>query len=308
MSIAKFPIFSPLHVDFRDELAAFARHYPPYSDFSFTNLYVYDAMGTTRRSLLDDHLIVETPDLIHGCSAYTFLGPRNGRHITDAIFDWATANNAPVRLSCVPEVSIVLPDNPANGYRAVPQRDSFDYLYNIDDIIRLPSSAYAHKRQKTNQFRRNHARHSVRTIDVSDPSIRMAVDEILERWRIEKARSHEQVASEFTALYRCFEEQICDNIVGVGIFIDDQLIGFSFSEVVHDGYCIVHFIKAIPAYKGLAEVLMHETARTMAQLGCVYLNLQDDAGIHGLRNSKLSWQPVTFLHKFELHRDGYEAQ
>jgi hypothetical protein len=88
------------------------------------------------------------------------------------------------------------------------------------------------------------------------------------------------------------------NLVSIGLWAENRLIGFSVNEAVHDGYYMGHFGKTDGTGAGLSDLLEHETAAMMEPQGCTHLNLQEDLGLEGLRSYKQSLRPICFLKKY----------
>jgi len=84
------------------------------------------------------------------------------------------------------------------------------------------------------------------------------------------------------------------------LFIKDRLIAFTFYEKVHQGYAMALFEKASRHYADAYTVICHEGAKHALELGCQYLNFEQDLGIKGLRMAKSLWKPVHYLYKYTL--------
>jgi hypothetical protein len=78
------------------------------------------------------------------------------------------------------------------------------------------------------------------------------------------------------------------------------MLGFTMNELLLDGFYMGHFGFTLPDNLGLADLLELETAKVMSAQGCTRMNFQEDLGIEGLRNFKLSWKPQYLLHKYDL--------
>ena len=81
---------------------------------------------------------------------------------------------------------------------------------------------------------------------------------------------------------------------GIAVYIKNdsgnQLIGFAvYSRLNRDTYTI-HFEKVNYSYAGIAQVINWETARVLKDK-CKYINREQDLGIPGLRQAKLSYEP-----------------
>ena len=86
----------------------------------------------------------------------------------------------------------------------------------------------------------------------------------------------------------------------LGLFVKDELIGFTINEPFGAKWYSAYFGKADPAYHGAFSVLENETAKNMFKKGFEYANLEQDLGIPGLRKTKQLWRPSRMLFKYSV--------
>lgn len=122
---------------------------------------------------------------------------------------------------------------------------------------------------------------------------------LFDKWQRKKARVTKDTVSESSALDR-LSFSASFPLVCVGAYLGTDLVGFTINETLHSGYYMGHFGKADPDIPGLSAHLESQTARVMAELGCSFMNYQQDLGIPGLRKHKESWHPVSRLHKYTV--------
>ena len=105
---------------------------------------------------------------------------------------------------------------------------------------------------------------------------------------------------EFNALQRCLTTHASSLIV-TGIFIEEFLAAFWVLEDIGNGYAISHFEKAnLDKYIGIFPFIKKKTAEILHKRDLVYVNLEQDLGIPGLRKNKKSYYPQHFLKKFTV--------
>jgi len=86
---------------------------------------------------------------------------------------------------------------------------------------------------------------------------------------------------------------------GLAITIEGKVVAFSiFSRLTPSTYDI-HFEKSDLSFKGSAQVINNETAKYLKDK-CQYMNREQDLGIKGLRQAKLSWDPHIVFKPFIL--------
>ncbi|MBQ4334030.1 MAG: DUF2156 domain-containing protein, partial [Myxococcaceae bacterium] len=79
---------------------------------------------------------------------------------------------------------------------------------------------------------------------------------------------------------------------GIALLIDGELAAFAIFEVVGGQMAIIHFERALRRFKGLYQVVNQQTALAVEALGVPLINREEDLGEPGLRQAKLSYQPL----------------
>ena len=93
-----------------------------------------------------------------------------------------------------------------------------------------------------------------------------------------------------------------------GIYVDDQLEAFSIGSYNNkEKMAIIHIEKANPEMRGLYQMinqqfLVHEFPE--AEI----VNREDDMGLPGLRQAKMSYAPMDFARKYRIKQLDFEAQ
>ena len=72
--IPEFPEFKKLELSDKEDVEAFTKKFPPYSDFNFVSMWSWDIKGEMRLSILNGNLVVRFTDYITGDPFYSFLG------------------------------------------------------------------------------------------------------------------------------------------------------------------------------------------------------------------------------------------
>jgi hypothetical protein len=83
------------------------------------------------------------------------------------------------------------------------------------------------------------------------------------------------------------------------VFVDGLLRGFTVFEQVTKEYAILSFQKADKSYPGIFEFLNHSIALYLHKRGCMFMNMEQDLGIPGLRQAKRKYDP-TYLKKYSI--------
>jgi len=111
---------------------------------------------------------------------------------------------------------------------------------------------------------------------------------------IVETKPAKDLEDEFTAIERAFENFDRLGFEGIALWVKNRLVAFCvFSRLNHDTYNI-QFEKSDIAFKGAAQVINQETTKYLRNK-CVYLNREQDLGIKGLRQAKLSYEPERLI-------------
>jgi hypothetical protein len=180
-------------------------------------------------------------------------------------------------------------------------RDNFDYLYSIQDLLGLQGKALRGPRNRVNRFIRRYPRASFESLDLKQRAAQEQILTVTERWAGGKPPSMSKAAArEMTAIRRFLSNAGSTDFIAVGVVNDDALLAYSIDEVLPDGVCVSHFCKADVSYSGISAFLMEQEVQYLDAQGVKVLNLEQDLGIEGLRRSKMGYRPVSFLKKYVI--------
>lgn len=298
--IPAYPAFKKLELEDKQGIEMFTKNFPPYSDFNFTSLWCWDTKGQVRLSQLYGNLVVRFSDYESNNLFYSILGTEN---ITDAInelLNLVEAQNNPFGIKLIPEevCKLIKPDS--DRYRIIEDRDHFDYLYNLTSLANLEGPDFHKKRSEIRRFIRG-KQLFIHEIDLSNSASMIDILKVNYNWMAQKKikEAHHNVMNELHAIDKFLKIKNKKNYVIVGIELDDSLIAFSINEITSDQYAIGHFFKSSRMF-GLFDLLMKETASLLSKRGIMFLNFEQDLGVPGLRESKLSFRPSSLLKKFAV--------
>ena len=179
---------------------------------------------------------------------------------------------------------------------AVPERDTFDYLYRAEDLKYFKGKKLSGQRNHVNKFLKTYGTWSFRPITPADiPAVKAFLDRYASRWDKSAASFHEDIAKTHEVL----DHMAAYDLLGGMLTVDDQIVGFSLGEVVGDTL-FTHIEKADRDYEGCYQMLVAQFAQQFAHEGVHFINREDDTGDPGLRTSKLSYHPVALLEKYTV--------
>lgn len=177
----------------------------------------------------------------------------------------------------------------AAGYTVEPDRDNFDYVYNMEDLRSLTGKKYHAKRNFINRLK---GEHEFRFVKLGPGDIERCMD-IYYKWADGKDESPWEEQAMRTGIQ--YAEEL--GLVMGGIEIDGELKAFSAADKPFKDTAVVYFEKADGDIPGLYPLMNQQMVENL--LGDVsFINREEDMGIEGLRKAKLSYYPVRMVEKY----------
>lgn len=175
-------------------------------------------------------------------------------------------------------------------------RDNWDYVYLIDDLIHLAGNRYHRKRNHVEQFRSQYRFEYRRLTRDLVP----ACQELQDKWCDEK---HCDLVATLRAEARAVKD-VLENLEVIGVTggcieIDGRIEAFALGELLNPETVVIHIEKANAAFHGLYQMinqqfLEHEWSQIR------YVNREQDLGVDGLRRAKESYLPDHMVEKFTV--------
>ena len=172
-------------------------------------------------------------------------------------------------------------------YEVQQDRDAGEYIYQSKSLAELKGTKLHKKRNLISQFKRKYPDYQVLplTFDRLFLARNFARDLLNIMTPIPAA-----LKEEFLAMKVAFDHWEPLALEGIIIVVDDKIAAFSvFSPLGDDSYNI-HFEKSNIAFKGAGQLINKETAARLADKA-KFINREQDLGIKGLRQAKLSYEP-----------------
>ncbi|HQJ96840.1 MAG TPA: phosphatidylglycerol lysyltransferase domain-containing protein, partial [Candidatus Cloacimonas sp.] len=200
-----------------------------------------------------------------------------------------------------PEAELIIV--PEEYYAQTPELDNYfevsddrawaDYVYEIDSLVKLSGKKLAKKKNLISQFIRAYPDYQVLPVtnDKLDALLRFTY-----KWKRERSAEGIYLMTELKAIENTLAMWDILPCEGIIICLHDKIAAYSIFSPQTPDMADEHFEKFDPDKKGSAQIVNWETARHL-QNRYKYLNREQDLGMEGLRQAKLSYQPA-FLVKF----------
>ncbi len=174
-----------------------------------------------------------------------------------------------------------------------PVRDQYDYIYRRTDLATLHGRHLDAKRNHINRFRAEHPDFEYR------PLTPEYFDECRRLTEIWQARTKFKGNSDTIDVEKQVMETIFSNwdalgMTGGSIFVDGRMVAFTYGSAVTTDTLDVCVEKADRHVEGAFAIINQQFAEHLPEQ-YVYLNREEDMGIPGLRQAKLSYHPEILL-------------
>ncbi|MBN2860933.1 MAG: DUF2156 domain-containing protein, partial [Sphaerochaetaceae bacterium] len=120
---------------------------------------------------------------------------------------------------------------------------------------------------------------------------------VLDAWAEGKTSVEDYDATRFA-----IEQREALSLTGYVLYSQDTPIAFTLGELASEDTFIVHIEKALTTYKGVYQYI-NRAAVSLLPEGIQTINREQDLGIPGLRQAKMTYQPKGFLMKYRLRFD-----
>jgi len=287
--LPRYPCDVELNLSMRETLhPLFQKLGEGISEFTFANLYLFRNIHQYRVSMLAGELLLISG--VDGNDSFFMLpfGLPEAQLLNQLFEKFHT-------MKCVSPAQVEVLT--ALGYEIEEDRDNFDYLYRRKDLAELAGRKFHKKRNLIKGFLNNYSYEGRPLLEIHKNDVL----EILEKWRLNRDEPGDYEAAK-EALEKAEELQLCGGIY----YVDGRPVAYSLGEELACGKSfVIHFEKAVDEYKGLWQFINQAFASILPEQ-YETVNREQDLGNAGLRQAKLSYQPIEFVKKFKaivpLHR------
>ncbi|MDO4744418.1 MAG: phosphatidylglycerol lysyltransferase domain-containing protein [Clostridia bacterium] len=266
------------------------------SEYTFTNMFMWRKSYNIRYAVIGGMLCIFSQ---HTGSAETVnfpLGDGDIAATVKALIDYfeKTGQRPLIRIYCEAEMK-ALTDAFPDTFIFTEDRNSFDYVYKVSDLINLPGGKYHAKRNHINRFL---ALYNYEYNKITEEHLDTCYD-MFEHWCDSKEDSVPGISEQREAVKELLENFTPLKVSGGGIFVDGQLAAFSFGEVLNKekAMAVIHLEHANTDFQGSFPLINQQfLAGEWSHLE--YVNREEDMGLSGLRQAKKSYHPCLMVKKY----------
>lgn len=294
--IPRLPEVRPLGLEDREVLAGlFSDLRPRQSELTFTNLFMWRDAYELHVSRVGEAVVVFSwradPE---DSFLYPPVGPgANAAVVRGCLERMAEAGHA-ARMTRATREDLARFGVEETAFTVEPDRDQFDYVYLVRDLVELRGNRYHGKRNHVEQFTRGHE-FAYRPLTVE---LVPACQELQDRWCDEK---HCDLVATLRAEGRAVKEVLerfeLLGVTGGCVEVDGKVEAFTLGEHLNAETVVIHIEKANAAFHGLYQVINQQFLEK-AWSEVRYVNREQDLGVAGLRRAKESYHPDQMVEKF----------
>ncbi len=262
---------------------------------TFANVYLWAKHYESRYAVIEDTIVFKNE--ARGEPSFSFpVGEEDAvRRAVEFLRAYVSGQGADLRFYCVTREEFDLLESWWPGrYTIEYDRDAADYVYEREKLATLSGKKLHGKRNHINRFQQTHENWSYETLDDGnvEDCFQMALT-----WRNQNGCDDDPeknaelcVAMNALRLYKELE------LTGGVLKVDGQVVAFCVGEPVGTDTFVVHVEKALAEVDGAYPMINQQFVIRECE-GYQYVNREEDMGLEGLRQAKLSYKPAFLVEK-----------
>lgn len=185
-----------------------------------------------------------------------------------------------------------------------------DYIYKADSLIDLKGDSYKSKRNEINRFIKIYPNHKIEILNKQKHG--SSVMNLFNKWVKDRTTymPKEEVEAFLDGIYferfaikRLINDYENLDIIGLVIYIDDEIKGFTVGERINENTASVIIEKTDFEILGCAQFIFREFTKILKeQYGIEYINVGDDMGFENLKKVKMSYRPNKLVPKYTIYQ------
>lgn len=185
-----------------------------------------------------------------------------------------------------------------------------DYVYESDKLIHLTGKSFHSKRNEINKFNLAYKDFKIERLS-TDKHAKQIID-LFNKWvndRLKYMPKEETdvfldgIYLEKHAIQRMLKYYNELNLIGIVIYIDGTLKGFTVGEKINDNISSVIIEKTDFEILGCAQFIFREFSKLLKEYyGTHFINIGDDMGFENLKKVKMSYRPDKLIPKYTIYQ------
>lgn len=271
------------------------------SEFTFTNLFMWRKSYDMRYVIINDMLCI-MPQHSGGPRSATFpIGflREDGSEgdivpVIEALLQYFDEIGETPLIRLYDDITVQKLSEAFPGkFLITEDKNYFDYVYKVEDLITLKGKRFHAKKNHVNKFKRLYNWEY-------QPIGRNNVEEciaVFEEWYKGKETEAFGVDEEREAVMELFHNWEKLDVRGGCIRVDGNMVAFSVGEPLCGKMAVIHLEHADTAYEG-AFAMMNQQFLEHEWQEFEFVNREEDMGIPGMRRAKESYRPIFMVKKY----------
>lgn len=269
-------------------------------DYNYSNIYLWSRVYPQEVARQTQRLLVRVQGRLGNCYLYP-LGSGPLVPAVEALSRDASARGVGLRLVCVTaEQKERLEVSMPGRFRFESDRDSWDYIYDIDRLADLSGKKLHSKRNHIHRFEEQCPDWTFEQINRANVPECVALEWEWAAVRANESQARESVSEESIAVIEALYHMDELGMKGGLVRSAGKVVAFSLGSFLGAECFDVQFEKARSDVQGAYTIINREMARMIRSEypQIKWLNREDDLGLEGLRKAKLSYYPDILLEKY----------
>lgn len=264
-------------------------------EYPFGNVFSYGAKMEIRVGNIEGCLVSKCVynDYVMYCCP---IGKGDMKKAVEFILDDAEKDGRDFGIFAIsPDSAAFISKNFSDKLNISLERDTFDYIYNSEDLINLSGKKYQPKRNHISYFMKNNNWSYERITKENIPECyemsKLWLENSLEEYR-------EELEGELKIIKRVFDNYDKLDFVGGLLRVDGRVVAYTMGEPASKDVFCVHVEKAFSDIRGAYPMINQQFVKNELS-SYRYINREDDTGAENLRKAKLSYYPAVLAEKYE---------
>lgn len=277
-----------LTIDSREELQKFLKNKFETSDMNFTNLFLWSFSENIQYTVENEILYIKG---FYEGNEYYFSPVSKDDNKDKIITAVKKIKEKNGKIVFIPES---YKEFLKEDFIVTDERDSFDYIYLQEDLAELKGRKFSSKKNKINKFKKtyNFTYEKISRENIED--IR-----IFQREWTENRKEDTIIISETMGIEELLNNYETLELRGGVIKVDGKIVAYAIGEKLTENMGVIHIEKGIFDYQGSYQMINMYVAKEEFS-DVKLMNREDDFGSLGLREAKLSYQPIEFIKKYSI--------
>lgn len=274
--------FRPLELEDRTIIEEALQQNPlSLSDYSFTNLWMWNSLRSYQILQLDDFVCLKFNQDGKEIHLYPIGNGSRMQFMSKLVSLQKDKSQFTMR---------AIPENASLNYPLKEELNRSDYIYLFDKLLKLPGNRYQAKRNLIHQFTDEYDFEYQKITPELIPKIK----EMESKWFL----NHNEAEKEHHAVMQVLDDYFHLNATGGAILVDGAVIAYSFAEYLTNEMLLIHVEKALAEFKGSYQMMNQQLLMNLEPVR--FVNREEDLGLSNLRKIKNSYHPIRLEKKYHL--------